>query len=241
MTAKNGTKKGTRKGTRAMQQRGIETRRAILEAARETFGRFGYQGASTRLIAATAGLEQGHLAYYFKTKELLWREVVTSYAAEIEKPLLAAAGKLNGPTLLTAAHEGIRGYILAFSENPGLTRLLMGEVSQFSPRDDWLYENYGQRLWMAAKPVFEALQEAGYLSGAPALVAYINLMSAAVLIFGCRREITRLAAAGEVTWDEEDHIRALLVPIFRRADEGDADKHWSPRVVAASSQREGAI
>ncbi|WP_213881501.1 CerR family C-terminal domain-containing protein [Pseudomonas sp. dw_358] len=68
-------------------QRGEQTRARIIEAAVAVFGQRGYEGASTREIAAAAGVNAPALQYYFEGKEgvylqcveqmisLLWRQM----------------------------------------------------------------------------------------------------------------------------------------------------------------------
>lgn len=51
-------------------------REAILRAAIEVFAARGYGGASLRSIGAAAGVEKGHLTYYFRTKDDLLFEIV---------------------------------------------------------------------------------------------------------------------------------------------------------------------
>lgn len=53
--------------------KGEERRAKILQAAIDIFAEKGFDAASTRLIATTAGIEQGHLTYHLPNKELLWR------------------------------------------------------------------------------------------------------------------------------------------------------------------------
>ena len=45
---------------------------------------FGYEGASMRAIATAAGIEQGHLAYYYPSKIALWKDVVETFARDGE-------------------------------------------------------------------------------------------------------------------------------------------------------------
>lgn len=180
------------------------------------FGRLGFNGASTRAIAAAAGIEQGHLVYYFKTKDQLWREVIEGYVIECERPLLDAQSKLAEDAAAVAVRQGLLGFLHTLADNPGLTRLLIGELSVSSPRHDWLFENVGKRLWQAARPLFEALGAEGYLSGVSPVVAYLNLLSSAMLVLGLPREIAQLAG-GEAIAMNEDYIESLLQPVFGRA------------------------
>ncbi|MCP3705477.1 CerR family C-terminal domain-containing protein [Paraburkholderia sp. CNPSo 3274] len=62
--------------------RGDETRRKIIEAAISLFGQHGFDGASTRDIAARAGVNAPALQYYFENKEGLYRACAESIADE---------------------------------------------------------------------------------------------------------------------------------------------------------------
>jgi AcrR family transcriptional regulator len=61
---------------RKVQQRAIDTRAKILEAASREFAAKGFEGASTRGIAEAAGVRQSLLVYHFQTKETLWLETI---------------------------------------------------------------------------------------------------------------------------------------------------------------------
>jgi len=53
-----------------------DTRAAILLAAREAFGESGFDGASIRAIATSAGVDPALVHHYFGTKEQLFMEAV---------------------------------------------------------------------------------------------------------------------------------------------------------------------
>ncbi|WP_018546903.1 ScbR family autoregulator-binding transcription factor [Streptomyces sp. LaPpAH-108] len=55
----------------ARQERGIRSRRSILEAAADVFGERGYEAASTNEILAKAGLTRGALYHHFPSKEAI--------------------------------------------------------------------------------------------------------------------------------------------------------------------------
>ncbi|HKG25545.1 MAG TPA: helix-turn-helix domain-containing protein, partial [Thermomicrobiales bacterium] len=70
MTQDNrGRRTGRRPGTAV-------TRSAILAAARQHFAERGYAGASFRAIAGAAGVDPALVAYYFTSKEGLFRAVL---------------------------------------------------------------------------------------------------------------------------------------------------------------------
>src|SRR5882757_10448619 len=61
---------------RRMQERGDITRQALLDSALHEFAAAGFDAASTRAIAARAGVRQGQLTYHFESKDVLWRAAV---------------------------------------------------------------------------------------------------------------------------------------------------------------------
>jgi len=70
-------------------------RLAILRGAVDVFWSKGYAGATLRLIAIAAGVEKGHLTYYFKTKDDLLFEVVNDLHDQFAERLassIAAGG-----------------------------------------------------------------------------------------------------------------------------------------------------
>ncbi len=58
------------------QERSEATRNQILEAALQCFARHGYDKTSTEVIAKEAGVSQGIIFHYFKTKEGLFTAIV---------------------------------------------------------------------------------------------------------------------------------------------------------------------
>ena len=69
---------------RRTQRRSEEKRQRLVEAALHEFSRQGFDGASTRRIAARAGVPQSAVPYHFTTKEALWSEHEASLFELIE-------------------------------------------------------------------------------------------------------------------------------------------------------------
>src|SRR6266436_6236844 len=68
---------------RAEQQRSVETRGAILDAAIAEFAERGFEGASIRAIADRLGLQHPLITYHFRSKDLLWRAAAEHAFAQI--------------------------------------------------------------------------------------------------------------------------------------------------------------
>jgi AcrR family transcriptional regulator len=67
------------------QQRGEDTRLRILRTALQVFATEGYEGASTRTLARSAGVNLPALQYYFGNKEGLYRAVIDHIGETVER------------------------------------------------------------------------------------------------------------------------------------------------------------
>src|ERR1700733_4786901 len=69
---------------RAEQQRSLETRASILNAAIAEFAERGFEGASIRAIADRLGLPHPLITYHYRTKDILWRAAAEHAFAQIK-------------------------------------------------------------------------------------------------------------------------------------------------------------
>jgi AcrR family transcriptional regulator len=79
----------------AVQARGEDTRRRILETALDLFAAQGYEGASTRQIADGAGVNLPAIQYYFGNKEGLYRAIIEDIVADTERHMSALAPRVQ--------------------------------------------------------------------------------------------------------------------------------------------------
>src|ERR1700682_4395574 len=68
---------------RAEQQRSLETRASILNAAIAEFAERGFEGASIRAIADRLGLQHPLITYHYRSKDILWRAAAEHAFAQI--------------------------------------------------------------------------------------------------------------------------------------------------------------
>ena len=78
------------RGGRRTQERGVLTRQALLDSALHEFAAAGFDAASTRAIAARAGVRQGQLTYHFDSKDVLWRAAVDHLFGRFDHEFIAA-------------------------------------------------------------------------------------------------------------------------------------------------------
>jgi AcrR family transcriptional regulator len=125
-----------------------ETRRQILRAAGEAFSACGFVGATTRAVAARAGVNVATLHYHFGSKEGLYRAVLEN-ASKGTLPVVS-----SGPGRETVACL-VEGLFAFGSERPILARLalldtLAGPERKEGTRSDqrvrWLADSLGPIL-----------------------------------------------------------------------------------------------
>ena len=91
--------------TVASRPAGLETRRAILDAALDLFSERSFDGASTRAIAELAGVTQPLLNYHFAGKEELWRAAVDDLFERFRTSMQGRVSGLRGVDDVDRGHE----------------------------------------------------------------------------------------------------------------------------------------
>jgi TetR/AcrR family transcriptional regulator len=181
------------KTNRKLRASAVANRTAILNAALMVFADRGYDGATTREIAAKAKLQLGHLSKYFRSKELLWLEVMKDSTMKIQQLLNASA--LHGPRAQKTrqARDFLPGFLRFFADNHLLTRVMLQEFSVSSPRRDWAVKNVGKPIWERLEPVFEQMRSAKASADYEPIFGYFSLIGSALLFFGSSSEIRAIA------------------------------------------------
>jgi len=90
-----------RPAERRPQQRSVETRDRLVDAALQEFATHGFEGATTREIARRAGVALAALPYHFTTKEALWRAAADRIFALLSETFRARFTGLEGVDLTT--------------------------------------------------------------------------------------------------------------------------------------------
>jgi len=124
----------------------------LLQAAIQNFATCGYEGASTRQIAAAAGVNISAIAYYFGGKRGLYRAVLTCISDAVKGQFLLPAKeakekladpKLSHDELLAIAKKMLSDFtefLLGDNVPPAIVHILLRE--QVEPSEDFplLYE-----------------------------------------------------------------------------------------------------
>ena len=118
------------KALRKVRDVPASTKARILTAAEEVFATKGFEGASTREIAAKAGVNISSLHYHWESKETLYYAVfqnIYNQLIEISRDsVLPATARGDTPR---AVHEASVGRVFDyFSANPNIPRLLLRRI-----------------------------------------------------------------------------------------------------------------
>jgi AcrR family transcriptional regulator len=193
------------------------TRERILTAALDLFSELSFDGATTRDIAARAGVTQPLLNYHFSSKDELWRAAVDGLFETLSRVLSARADGLRGVDEVTVARLLVREFIYFSADHPQLHRIITQECKTDGPRMDWLVERHIRPLYDEATALFARLAEQGHLPDIPPPHLYYILTGAGPTMFVLAPECRRLSGidpqAREVV---EAHADAVTTLIFGR-------------------------
>jgi TetR/AcrR family transcriptional regulator len=162
-----------------------DIREALLESALVEFGAKGFDGASTRTIAARVQAHQPQINYHFESKAALWRAAVDHLFGLWAKALDGVIPmKLNGidvAALAPAFAEGIRRFVRFAAEHPELNQIMVHEGTAASDRLTWMTQTHVKPVFDAIKPAWQILRNAGVAAPIDSEILYYVLIGAASL------------------------------------------------------------
>ena len=196
-----------------------DLRHELLESALVEFGQKGFDGASTRSIAARADAHQPQINYHFDSKEALWAASVD----HLFGALGAAIAPFPDPSTAVDPHDlaqevadALRRFVRFAADRPELNRIMVHEATADSARLTWMVETHVRGLHDALGAVWTMLLDAGIAAPVdPASIHYV-IVGAASLPFVNAPE-ARLLTGAEPTDPSfverhADGIIAMLLP-----------------------------
>lgn len=201
---------------RRQQQRAIDARDRILEAAAEEFAEHGFAGASTRAMAAKAKVQHPALSYYFATKEGLWCAVMTMLNRRFSSMYQARLPGLQGLDSATTLRKIMEDFVRFSAENPSFHRLMTYEAGKGGARMEWLIEQFAGDFFRVLTDLIRAAQREGrFVGGDPYHVAYL-FIGAVTRIFMLSAEVERISGRSPMAPDYiEEHVQLCLRLFFR--------------------------
>jgi TetR/AcrR family transcriptional regulator len=170
------------------------TRARIVAAATDLFSERSFDGATTRDIAARAGVTQPLVTYHFHSKEELWRTVVDSLFEGLNHTMDERARGLRGVDETTNAKLLVREFVTFSARNPQLHRIIMQESKSDGTRMDYLVDRHVRPIYERTIAMFESLARRGSVQDIPAIHLYYILTGAGPTMFVLGPECRRLSA-----------------------------------------------
>ncbi|WP_186083564.1 TetR/AcrR family transcriptional regulator [Burkholderia gladioli] len=190
---------------------GAAYRQSIRRTALDVFSTYGFDATTIRQIAAAAGMDVGHLSYYYPTKEALWRDVLMECSSDfehhVESALAAAVGRKTAAERAAIVLPSLLGFM---ADNPKLSRLMMQEFSIHSARHDWVVETMAKRVFLRLQPLFNDLRSEGLLVDIDPTAAYFALIAGAVAFFGSTDEFGRISGYSAPDADQNKAVIEFL-------------------------------
>jgi AcrR family transcriptional regulator len=195
--------------------RGDETRAQIIETALHIFGDRGFDQASTREIAAKAGVNPPALQYYFGSKEGLHRacaQYIIDQALPKLKPAIERAnGAASGPdkTLALDALENLLDALTDSLADHGTQRwsrfIARGKHDGAGPGVELIREQLSQRLIDAVAGLL------GVIAGIPATNEMTRLRTLLILgqihwLHAGREDVLRV-----MRWSKLDAVKVAMI------------------------------
>src|SRR6201993_4296062 len=184
---------------RAEQQRAIETRASILNAAIAEFADGGFEGGRIRPIADRLGLQHPLITYHYRSKDILWRVAAEHAFAQIRSEWDISAAQESDPSPLARLRQEyttLFRYTVAF---PEFHRFMRQETLTDNPRLKWVAETVLAPLLARLLPQIIEAQKQGLLPKVdPILFHYMMVSLAATLSeFGPEMQVTSGLSSGD--------------------------------------------
>lgn len=196
---------------RREQQRSLETKSVLLQAALTEFANNGFEGATTRWIAEQAGVNHNLIRHHFGSKEDLWkataRHVFEMYQGRIEDRLAGLEGV--DPTTVTKLL--LREFILFSASVPEFHRFMMQANQGDAERLSWLADEFLRFGTQQELQTLEAGQDFGIFKSGDALHLRFIFIGAATSIFTFAAEFKLLTGRDPFAPDMiEQHVDVIL-------------------------------
>jgi len=153
----------------------MDTREALLAAARRVFANRGFEGTSIREIAEAAKVNKAMIYYHFKDKVDLYRAVLSSSFTELQKIWEDDIFESSA-----SAREKLQTYIEGFIRfeqgNEELRRIFSTDFTGFGENVKWTADNYFAENYSRLAAIIEDGARSGEIKKVKTQLAIITLI-----------------------------------------------------------------
>ncbi len=204
-----------------------DLRQELVEAALGEFAAKGFDGASTRAIAAAVDAYQPQINYHFESKEALFDAAVDHLFGLLIESLgeLPPLEVLDDPDELgTVVAELLRGFVRFAALHPELNRIVVQEATEDTPRLRRMVEHHVRPWYEAITAAWTRLRTAGIAAPIDPSSVHWVITGAASIPFVNAPEVRLLAGTDPIApaWVEAhaDAVVAMLLPGLPKARTG---------------------
>jgi TetR/AcrR family transcriptional regulator len=214
-----------------------DIREALLNAALVEFGAKGFDGASTRAIAARVGAHQPQIHYHFESKAALWTAAVDYLFGLLGQAMAdvlpTEPADIAAPQLAAAFADGIRRFVAFAARHPELNQILVHEGTADSDRLEWMTQTHVKPLFDAVSAVWVILRQAAMAAPIDSNIVYYLLIGGASIPYVNAPEVRLLTGQDpqSPTWIAA-HADALITILLPGITEG--GKRTGPKSSASS-------
>ena len=198
-----------------------DSRERILRAALAAFAQDGFEGSSTRDIAAQAGVNHGLIPYYFGTKQKLWQAAVDLAFGDMKAGLDVLLADASITSDRERAERLIHAHVRFVARHPEFVRLMHDEGKRRGPRMRWIVDRHVKPLYAALTTLLERGRQQNTLKFDFAPLHFFYLVAGSVgVIFHQAEECKRVS--GVDPFDPaviEEHARAVAWMLLGPPDE----------------------
>lgn len=201
-----------------MENKGINTEKAILEAALVEFADKGLTGSRTTEIAQRAGVTHTMLHYYFRTKELLFDNVVNMKITELCSSVLPAFVDDSLP-LIQRIRNAVSLHFDFLKDNPKLPSLLIGIYTSHSEMISKITDKMREVMMPAVMTLqleLDKAYDAGTIDKVDAVMLLSDIISLNVMLFVLWPVISRVldidnsAMSTFLSHKKEENINTII-------------------------------
>lgn len=204
-----------------------DPRHRLIDAGLEVFGTHGFEGATTRMLAAKAGVNQAAIPYYYGGKEGLYHAVVGYIAENAGRFMLPVTEKitaalqtddLSADAAVDLLVEQLSAFIqlVGQGESRRWGRIIIREQMQPTKAFDIIYDRVIRRVHEACTGLIGHILRIPPASEAAIIRAH-SVVGQAMIFQAARETILRRLGRREFTFDDIEAIRSIVEDQIRSA------------------------
>lgn len=189
------------------------TKVRILDSALQLFASRGFDGATTREIADSAGVNHALIKYHFGNKDALWKAAVNLLFDRLDEAY--QKGEKEAETISDPAERlrvKLRHYIRYCAEHPEHARIMVQESTSENDRLAWAVKQHIAKSRVPLEERFEELFDNGILPRMSKISLRYIIAAACQSIFTLAAEIKHLYG---VSSDHEAQIEAHIDAVLK--------------------------